>query len=262
MISLAGGDVITAPPKEFIYATPFTARMACERIFEDIAERGMTGVGLISGTGGFGESMREECIDVAPGFGLEILADERYGPADTDMTPQLTNIANNESVEVIVNPGFGQGPVIVTRNYGRLGIEAPLYQSHGVASREFIEGAGAAAEGVRLPSPTVVVADRLDGHPELQSDVLLDYKETYERETGHDVSTFGAYAYDALLIVIDAVERAGGLDLEEINAAIQSTSRLEGTAGEFNMSPDDHRGLDVAAFRMLEIRDGDWQIVD
>ena len=71
------------------------------------------------------------------------------------MTPQLTNIKSTAGVQAVLNPGFGQGPAIVTRNYAQLGmIGLPLYQSHGVASKGFIELAGAdAAEGVRLPAP-------------------------------------------------------------------------------------------------------------
>ena len=69
------------------------------------------------------------------------------------MTAQLTKIKNTAGVQAVVNPGFGQGPAIVTRNYAQLGMTAiPLYQSHGVASKSFIELAGAAAEGVRLPA--------------------------------------------------------------------------------------------------------------
>ena len=58
------------------------------------------------------------------------------------MTPQLTNIKGKAGVQAVINPGFGQGPAIVTRNYRQLGITLPLYQSHGVASKQFIDLAG------------------------------------------------------------------------------------------------------------------------
>ncbi len=261
LISLAGGIVIIDPVKPFVFKTPHTDRMACEKIFQDMQGRGLTQVGLISGTGGFGKSMRGQCLDVAGDYGVEIVADETYGPRDTDMTPQLTNIRNTEGLQAVLNAGFGQGPAIVTKNYAQLGIAAPLYQSHGVASKSFIELAGAAANGVRLPAAALLVAEQLpDDDPQKQ--VVVDYKQAFEAEWEQPVSTFGGHAYDGLMILVEAMERAGTSDPAAVRDAIEQTSGFMGTAGEVNMSPEDHLGLDLTAFRMLEIRDGDWTIVE
>ncbi len=150
-ISLAGAVVIVEPVKRWVFKTPHTDRMACEKIFDDMKKRGLTKIGMISGTDGFGKSMRDECVKVNARFGIEILSEETYGPRDTDMTPQLTNI-RAKNPQAVINPGFGQGPAIVTRNFRQLGMNVPLYQSHGVASKQFIELAGDAANGVRLPA--------------------------------------------------------------------------------------------------------------
>jgi branched-chain amino acid transport system substrate-binding protein len=235
--------------------------MACEKIFTDMQDRGISSVGLISGTGGFGKSMRGQCMDVAGDYGIEIVADETYGPRDTDMTPQLTNIRNADGLEAVLNAGFGQGPAIVTKNFDQLGIEVPLYQSHGVASKSFIELAGDAAEGVRLPAAALLVAEQLpDDDPQKQ--VVVDYKQAFEAEYDQPVSTFGGHAYDGLMILVDAMKRAGTSDPQAVRDAIESTEGYMGTGGEVNMSEDDHLGLDLSAFRMLEIRDGEWTIVE
>ena len=136
---------------------------------------------------------------------VEVVADESYGAQDADMTPQLTNIKNTEGVEAVLNAGFGQGPAIVTRNFAQLGMEVPLYQSHGVASKSFIELAGAAAEGVRLPAAALLVADRLP-EDDPQREVVVGYKTAYEEATGSPVSTFGGHAYDAFQILVSAIE--------------------------------------------------------
>ena len=94
--------------------------------------------------------MRAQCLGVAKKYGVDVVADETYGKGDTDMTAQLTKIKNTAGVQAVLNAGFGQGPAIVTKNYRQIGIGVPLYQSHGVASKEFIKLAGGAAEGVRL----------------------------------------------------------------------------------------------------------------
>ena len=79
--------------------------------------RNLTTIALISGTDAFGKSMRDQCVAVAPKAGIKIATEESYGPRDSDMTPQLTKIHNTAGVQAVVNPGFGQGPAIVTRNY-------------------------------------------------------------------------------------------------------------------------------------------------
>jgi branched-chain amino acid transport system substrate-binding protein len=260
-ISLAGAVDIISPVKKFTFKTPHTDRMACEKIYADIKARGLSKVGLISGTDGFGASMHKQCLEVAKDAGIEIVADETYGPTDSDMTPQLTNIKNVAGIEAVVNPGFGQGPAVVTRNYAQLGIKLPFYQSHGVASKQFIELAGPAAEGVRLPAAALLVADALpDSDP--QKPVVVGYKNAYEKATGEQVSTFGGHAYDAFHILVGAIEKAGGADPLAIRDAIEQTKGYIGTAGVVNMSPEDHLGLDQTAFRMLEIRNGDWVLLN
>jgi branched-chain amino acid transport system substrate-binding protein len=260
-ISLAGAVVIIDPVKKWVFKTPHTDAMACAKIFEDMQARGFTKVGMISGTGGFGKSMRGQCAGLAGNYGIEIVADETYGPKDADMTPQLTKIAGTDGLQAVLNPGFGQGPAIVTRNFKQLGIGVPLYQSHGVASKSYIELAGDAAEGVRLPAAALLIADKLpDGDP--QKPVVVGYRDAYEKATGNPVSTFGGHAYDAFHMLIGAIERAGSADPAAIRDEIEKTAGFMGTAGEVNMSATDHLGLDLTAFRMLEIKGGDWAIVE
>ncbi len=90
----------------------------------------------------------------------------------------------------------------------------------------------------------------------------MEYKKVFESNFDQSVSTFGGHAYDALMIAVEAIERAGSTDKAAVRDAIENTSGLMGTGGEFNMSPDDHLGLDLSAFRMLEIRNGDWALID
>ncbi|CAN7610862.1 ABC transporter substrate-binding protein [Rhizobium sp. LjRoot258] len=261
-ISLAGAIEIIDPVKPFTFKTPHTDRMACAKIFDDMKKKGYTRVGMISGSDGFGASMHKQCLAIVGEYGIEVIADETYGPNDADMTPQLTNIKNTPGIQAILNPGFGQGPAIVTRNYAQLAVGLPLYQSHGVASNGFIDLAGAsAAEGIRLPGTALLVADLLPEN-DPQRAVVAAYKKSYETATGKPVSTFGGYAHDALRILVDAINRAGKADPAAIREAIEGTKGLVGTTGTVTMADDDHLGLDLTAFRMLEIHDGGWKIVD
>ena len=259
-ISLAGAVVIVEPVKKWVFKTPHTDRMACEKIFVDMKARGATRVGLISGAGGFDKSMRAECMKVAKDRGIEVVADETYGAADTDMTAQLTKIRQNPQVQAVLNAGFGQGPAIVTKNYRQIGMTLPLYQSHGVASKEFIKLAGEAAEGVRLPAAALLVSDKLpDSDP--QKIVVAHYTREYQARFKSDVSTFGGHAYDGLMLAVEAIRRAGSTDKAKVRDALEGIKGYVGTGGIVNLSATDHMGLDLSAFRMLEIRKGDWTLV-
>jgi branched-chain amino acid transport system substrate-binding protein len=258
-ISLAGAVVIVEPVKKWVFKTPHTDRMACEKIFVDLQSRKMSKVALISGSGGFDKSMRGECMKVAGKYGVEFVADETYGAADTDMTAQLTKIKGS-GAQAVLNAGFGQGPAIVTRNYRQVGLTLPLYQSHGVASKEYIKLSGPAAEGVRLPGAALLVADLLpQGDP--QKPVAAGYAKTFGDKFKTEVSTFGGHAYDGLMLAVNAMKVAGSTDKAKVRDALEATQGYVGADGVFNMSATDHMGLDLSAFRMLEIRNGDWTLV-
>lgn len=260
-INFAGAVQAVSPAKPYIFKTPHTDLMACEKIFEDLKKRGLTKIAMISGKDAFGASMQQQCMTVNKKYGIDVIHQETYGPGDTDMTPQLTNIKGTAGIQAVVNPGFGQGPAIVTRNYKQLDIKVPLYESHGVGSKQYIDLAGTAADGVRLPAAALLVAEKLpDSDP--QKRVVVDYKTTYEKNTGQPVSTFGGHAYDGLMILVDAMKRAKSADKAKVRDAIEATKNFMGTGGVVNMSATDHLGLDLTAFRMLEIKNGDWSLAN
>ena len=256
-ISLAGAVVIVEPVKKWVFKTPHTDRMACERIFLDMRNRKIERIGLISGAGGFDKSMRAQCLQVAPTYRIQIVADEAYGGGDTDMTAQLTKIKNAPGVQAVLNAGFGQGPAIVTKNFRQLAIGVPLYQSHGVASKEFIKLAGDAAEGVRLPAAALLVAETLPDS-DRQKKVVSDYKREYEARFKSDVSTFGGHAWDGLMLSVEAMKKARSTDKAKVRDALESIRDFIGIDGVFNMTPTDHMGLDLTYFRMIEVKKGNW----
>jgi branched-chain amino acid transport system substrate-binding protein len=259
-IALAGAAAIVFPVRPYVFKTPHTESMSCGKIFEDLKKRNLTKIGMISGTDGWGKAMREECLRMAPQAGITVLKDEIYGAADSDATPQLTNIKNTVGVQAVVNCGFGQGPAIVTRNYRQLGITAPFYESHGVSSKSYIDLAGPAAEGVRLPAAALLVADKLADSDPLKH-VALEYKTKFEKATGQPVSTFGGHMRDGLMILVEAMKRAKSTDKANVRDEIEKTKGFVGTGGMVNMSASDHLGLNLTSFRMLEIKGGDWTLV-
>lgn len=260
-ISLAGAVVIVEPVKKWVFKTPHTDRMAAEKVFDDMKKRNLTKVALLSETSAFGASGKKETESMAAKMGITLVANEVYGPKDTDMTPQLTKIKNAAGVQAVFVFGLGQGPALVNKNYKQLGITLPLYHAHGVASEEFIKLSGPAAEGVRLPAAALLVADKLAAN-DPQKPVTTAYRKAYHDRFKEDVSTFGGHAYDGLMIAVEAFKRAGSTDKAKVRDAIEATKGFIGTAGKVNMSATDHMGLDQSAFRMLEIKNGDWSLAN
>ncbi|TAK48210.1 MAG: ABC transporter substrate-binding protein [Xanthobacteraceae bacterium] len=260
-ISLAGAVVIIEPVKKWVFKTPHTDRMAAEKIFIDMKKRGLTKIALISESSGFGQSGRKESIAAAPKYGIEIIMDETYALKDTDMTPQLTKVKNNPAVQAILVFGLGQGPAIVNKNYAQLGMKVPNYHGPGVCAKEFIALSGDAANGVRLPCAALLVADNLPAN-DPQKKVVTEYIKSYTEANKADVSTFGGCALDGLMIWVEAVKRAGSFDKAKVRDEIEKTKNLAGTAGVVNMSANDHLGLDLSAFRLLEIKKGNWTLTE
>jgi len=258
-ISFGGAGVITSPVKKWVFKTPHTDTLAVQKIFKDMKSRGLSKVGLLSGSGGFDKSCRGQVQALAPGSAMTIVADETHGKGDTDMTPQITKIKGS-GADVFLYCGFGAATSIVAKNFKQLGATIPHYQTHGSASKSFIKNADGGAEGVRLPAAALVVVDALpDSHP--QKKVASAYKAMYESKTGDSISSFGGHAYDGLMIAVEAIKRAGSTDKAKVLAEIEKTNNFIGVDGIFTMSPSDHLGLDEASFVMVEVSGGDWKML-
>lgn len=257
LISCAAGIKIIDPVKKYVFKTPANDHVAAEKIFNYMIAKKQKSVALLTVTDGFGASGREQLKDMAKKKGITIAADETYGPKDTDMTAQLTKIKGSKA-DAIICWGTNPGPAMVTKNVKQLGIKIPLYQSHGVASKKYIELAGNEnAEGVLLPAGKLAIFDKLKKN-DPQFKLLKDYDQAYKNSYSVEASTFGGYAYDSFLLLTDALKK--GSSPEQIRDGLEGVKKLVSISGIYNMSPADHNGLDLNAFEMVKIVKGDWEI--
>lgn len=255
LISCAAAETIVEPVKEryWVFKTPQKDSDAVIRIYEHMQSKGISKVALMTGTTGFGAAGRKQLKKYAEKMEITIVADETYGPRDTDMTPQLTKIKATDA-QAVINWSIVPAQTIVAKNMQQLGMTIPLYQSHGFGNIKYARGAGEAAEGLIFPAGRLLVADLLpDDHP--QKAVLVKYKQEYEARFKDDVSTFGGHAYDALMLVVEAL-KAVGPDRAKIRDYIENTKGFAGTGGVFNFSPTDHNGLTKEAFAMMTVKNG------
>ena len=255
---ILSAKTFTMPQKQnkWIFKTPQTDTAAVEAIYDHMKKKGISKIAIISVTAAFGDFGRQELKRVAPVYGISIMADERYGPKDSDMTAQLTKIKGTDA-QALVNWSVGPPQVLVTKNWKQLDMKIPLYQSHGFGSKRNIDLAGGAAEGVLCPLGRLVVAEKVkESHP--QKAVITKYKTEYEKRFKTDVSTFGGHAYDAIYMVVDAL-KAVGPNKGKIRDCLETKIKnWPGTGGVFNITPEDHTGLKKDAFEMIVVKDGDW----
>jgi branched-chain amino acid transport system substrate-binding protein len=257
-ISCAAGNKIVAPIDPWVFKTAQSDILAVAAIYENLKAKSIKKIGIISVGNAFGESGKEQLLAQAADFGLTVTKSETYGAKDTDMTAQLTKL-RQDSPEAIVCWGTNPGPAVLAKNMQQLGLDIPLYQSHGVASPKFIELAGSAAEGIMLPTGKILIAALLpDSDP--QKEVLTAYISEYGKKYESSVSGFGGYAYDAVKILAAALKDSNG-DKEKIREALENTKNYVGVSGIFNFSKTDHNGLSPEAFVMVKIQDGKWELM-
>jgi branched-chain amino acid transport system substrate-binding protein len=260
LLSCAAAKKIVDPVKRWVFKTPQSDSLAVGKIYQHARKSGIGKVAILTVSDAFGAAGREELKGLAPQAGISIVADEVFGPKDTDMTAQLTRIKGTDAQAIIVW-GTNPGPAVVARNRVQLKITLPMYMSHGVASKKFIELAGPEnAEGILLPAGRLIVEAQLpasDPHKKF----LAAYVQEYEQRFKQPVSTFGGHAWDAVMLTAQAIRSAKSAEPAAIRDALEKIRGFYGTAGEFNFSPEDHNGLTEQAFVMVRVAKGDWEIV-
>jgi branched-chain amino acid transport system substrate-binding protein len=260
LVSCAASNKIVTPvaQRKWIFKVSQSDTHAVEKIYDHLLKSGIKKIAIMSVSTEFGASGREELLRIAPQVGINIVADERYGPRDTDITAQLTRIRDTDA-QAIVNWSVEPTQVLAVKNWRDLGMtNLPFYQSHRFGSRKNIELAGGAAEGVfcplgRVNIPNLVSAD----HPQKQ--IIDIYNQAYKNKYNEPVSSFGGHAWDALNLVIAAM-KAVGPDSAKIRDYVEIRTNFVGQNGVFNFSTSDHNGLTKEAFEMVVVKNGDWAL--
>jgi len=253
LLSCAAAEVIVNPVAKYVFKTPQKDSDAVLKIFQHMKKKGITKIGVLSSNTGFGKAGKEQIEKLAPENGITILVNEVYDKAASDLTAEVTKL-KAANVQAIVNWSIEPAQAIVIKNAKQIGLNVPLYQSHGFGNIEYVKAAGPAAEGVIFPAGRLLVADSLPKSNK-QKAVLLKYKKDYETKFKEDVSTFGGHGYDAFMILANAIEKAG-TDKEKVRDTIENMKGFVGTGGIFNFSATDHNGLDIDAFEMLTVKKG------
>ena len=268
VISMAASASIVEPvdaKKRWVFKTPQNDIMMSLAIAANMADAGIKTVGFIGFADAYGEGWYREFSKAAALKGLTIVANERYSRTDTSVTGQILKIVAAKPDAVLV-AGSGTPAVLPQRTLHERGYEGKYYQTHGVANNDFLRVGGKDVEGTLLPAGPVLVAAQLPASNPVKKSAM-DYVAKYEAMYGKGtVSTFGAHAWDAGMLmqvaVAQALKRAQPGTIEfrgALRDALENTKEVHGAHGIFNMSPTDHLGLDQRARVMVKVENGAWK---
>ncbi len=260
-VSMAGGTVVTANFDPLVFQTPWSNTLVVPFLLKHLQDEGITKIAVIADSGGFGKDGVSVIEENVGDFGIEIVANESFNPGDTDMTAQLTKIKGTDA-QAIVMWSAGSGAAVVAKNKEQLQIDLPLYGSHGNARKEFIEGAGTAAEGFIFPAGKILLPEAY-GEGTEGYDVATSFIDRYEEKYGEAPSTFSGHAYDALYLIVEAAKTLDeGFTPAELRDAIEATDGFVGIGGTFTFSDTDHNGLSEDDLVLYKVENGEWTLVE
>jgi branched-chain amino acid transport system substrate-binding protein len=268
MISMAASGRIVDPanPKtRWVFKTPQSDALMADAIAVSMKANGVKTMAYIGFSDAYGESWLAEIKRSAQTAGIKVVAEEKYNRTDASVTGQILKIvaANPDAVLIGASgtPAATPQKELAARNY-----KGKVYQTHGVANPDFLRVVGKEGNGTILPAGPMLVYEQLPaGNPLKKS--AAEYVNKYEAKYGTR-STFGGHAWDAYLLLAHAIPEAlkkAKPGTKEFRAALrdglESARDIVGAHGVFNMSPQDHNGLDNRARVMIKIEDGKWVLL-
>lgn len=253
----------------WVFRSPQHYDVMAEGLINHMKANSVKSLGLIGYADAYGESWVTAMRKAAEKAGIEFKSIERFNRNDTSVTAQAIKLvgANPDAILVAASGTPSVLPQVTLQDRGYKG---RIYQTHGTATKEFIRVGGKAVEGTVMPVGPVMVADQLaDDHP--SKPIAQKYIKLYEEKYGAgSLSPFGAHMFDAALLLESAVPEAlkGGQPgtpefRKALRDAIENSRGVAVSHGVFNMSPENHFGLDDHRSRvMISVENGDWKLVD
>ncbi|SAK39863.1 extracellular ligand-binding receptor [Caballeronia fortuita] len=269
MISMAAAASIVEPmdsKRAWAFKTPQNDILMATAIAQHMSNHGVKTVAFIGFSDAYGESWFKEFSKAADLAKVKIVANERFARNDASVTGQVLKMMSQNADAVLI-AGAGTPAALPQKTLKERGYKGKIYQTHGVANNDFLRVCGKDCEGTFLPAGPLLVAEQLpDSNPVKQA--ALTYKKAYEGAYGAgSVSTFGGHAWDTGLILQRAIPVAlkkgqPGTQAfrDALRGAIEETKNLPASHGIFNMSANDHSGLDQRARVMVEIAGGKWKL--
>jgi branched-chain amino acid transport system substrate-binding protein len=256
MISLAANQRII-DGSQWVFKTAQNDRVVVEKIVDDMAAKNIKKIAIARDASGFGEGIPEMFTEIGAPVGITVVKVEKFAPDATDFTAQMVSIRDSQP-EAVVIWGIPPAASLAQVAYKRLNVGAPVYHSHGIGNKVFLDTAGDAADGLLAPLGRMVVADQLKAD-DPQKPVVTKFIADYTAKYGQAPSTFAGHAYDSFMITVESIKKAG-TDPAKLRDAIQSTTNWPGVSGVFSMTPQDHSGLTKDDMIMVTVASKAWKV--
>lgn len=270
LISMAASTRIVDPvddKRKWVFKTPQNDVQMATAIVQSMLDNKVQSVAFIGFADAYGEGWWAEFAKIAEARKLKVVANERYQRTDTSVTGQVLKILAAKPDAVLI-AGAGTPAALPQKSLKEKGYKGLIFQTHGIANNDFLRVCGKDCEGTLLPTGPMVVAAQLPNDNPVKKSAL-EYVEKYEAAYGKgSVTAFGGYAWDAGLLLANAVPAAlkkakpGSKEFRKaLRDALEATKNLAGAHGVFNMSGSDHLGLDQRARVMVRIEGGAWKLI-
>lgn len=270
MITLVGSSSVVEPQqgkRKWVYKMAQGDAAMADVLTRYMANHGVKTAGFIGFADAYGQSWWDEFSKFAALRKIRIVASERYNRTDTSVTGQVLKVMAAKPDAVLV-AGSGTPAVLPQRTLVERGYRGAIYQTHGIATYDFIRVGGKDVEGTLFPTQPGVVARQLPAdHPARPA--ALAFTKKYEARYGpNTVTQFAADAYGVWDLLNNAVPRAmktaqpGTVAFRQaLRDALENTHNLAIPNGIVNTSPQDHVGLDQRASVMGIIKNGKFNYV-
>ncbi|HEY2970144.1 MAG TPA: ABC transporter substrate-binding protein [Casimicrobiaceae bacterium] len=268
MIAMAASGRIVDPanPKvKWVFKTPQSDSLMADAIAVSMKANGVKTLGYIGFNDAYGDSWLTEIKRSAQTAGIKVVAEEKYNRNDASVTGQILKIVATNPDAVLIGasgtPAATPQKELASRNY-----KGKIYQTHGIANPDFLRVVGKEGNGTILPAGPMLVYEQLPASNPVKKSAA-EYVTKYEAKYGTR-STFGGHAWDAYLLLAHAIPDAlkkAKPGTKEFRAALrdglENAKDVFGAHGVFNMTPQDHNGLDNRARLMIRIEDGKWVVI-
>jgi len=270
LVTTVGSSAIILPlddKKRWVFKTTQNDDLIASALIEHMTAVGVKTLGFIGFNDPYGENWFKVFSAMAEKAGLKMVASERYNRTDQSVTGQALKIITAKPDAVLV-AATGGPAVLPQTSLQEKGYKGRIYQTHGVATNDFIRIGGKAVEGTLMAGgPMLVAADLASGNP--IKTVAQGYIKAYEGKYGPGtMSTFGANTYDAGLLLQKAIPTAlkktkpGTVEFREaLREALEQSKEVVGAQGVFNMNAQNHNGMDQRARVMMTVKDGRWMLL-
>jgi branched-chain amino acid transport system substrate-binding protein len=270
IISMAGSAIVVEPmdaKRQWVFKTAQNDAHMATALVQHMTDKNVQTVAFIGFADAYGEGWYKEFAKIAEARKLKIVASERYQRNDTSVTGQILKIMATKPDAILVG-GAGTPAALPQKTLKEKGYKGLIYQTHGVANNDFLRIGGKDVEGAFLPVGPMVVAAQLPADNPVRKSAL-EYVSKYEAAYGKgSVSSFGGHAWDAGLLLQNAVPLAlkkgkpGTVEFRRaLRDALEATKNLAGAHGIFNLTPNDHQGFDQRARVMVTIENNTWKLI-